>query len=306
MEPPAPKPRIPAPVPAKPVAATHPAPPRAPPQTFARPAAPAVGPAGTPPPPQPEEKPAAKATPRAGKLASTGISGLDAQLGGGIPRGTTLLLISEPGNAIPLFSEQFSGGGLDAGEDVVYFQFDRPCGGLRPSIEAFVLRGNEGKAMLTIHDGYSPQFGVGGNARTRDPKSIPVAHNTAIEAMVSSVSSLPGGRPYRLVVESLSSITREDNEREVLKFVRNLVYLGHEMDGLHVISMVKGMHSPGFEAQLRHLAGGVFEFGAERKGFGIYNYLVVSKLLNVQDPVRILLWKETDKGLWLESTKRVF
>lgn len=284
-----------------------------PPPGATRPAVPATAPVPVPTRVAPaaeveDEAPAtpARASPTAGKLATTGIAGLDAQLGGGIPRGTTLLIIGEPGNAIPLFSEQFAGGGLDAGEDVHFFEFDRPAGGVRSSVKSFVQRGNDGKAELTIHDGYSPQFGLSVNARVRDPKAIAVATGTAAEAMMASLQNTAAGRPYRLVVESLSSITREDNEREMLKFVRNLVYLGHEMDGLHLISIVKGLHSPNFETQLRHLAGGVIEFGAERKGFGIYNYLVVSKLLNVQDPVRILLWKETEKGLWLESTKRVF
>ena len=87
--------------------------------------------------------------------------------------------------------------------------------------------------------------------------------------------------------------------------MRNLVYLGYDLAGLHVISIVKGLHSAEFEARLKHLVGGVLEFGVERKGFGTYNYLYVSKLLNVEDPVKMLQWKETEKGLWLESTKRV-
>ena len=281
-----------------------------PPPGATRPASavPAPAPSTRAPAVEPEDEPAApaRASPAAGQLATTGIAGLDAQLGGGVPRGTTLLIIGEPGNAVPLFSEQFAGGGLDAGEDVHFFEFDRPAGNLRSSISSFVQRGNEGQAELTVHDGYSPQFGLSVNARVRDPRSMPVATGTAVEAMMASLQNTAAGRPYRFVVESLSSITREDNEREMLKFVRNLVYLGHELDGLHLVSIVKGLHSPHFETQLRHLVGGVIEFGAERKGFGIYNYLVVSKLLNVQDPVRILLWKETEKGLWLESTKRVF
>lgn len=282
-----------------------------PPPGATRPVVPAPAPRTGHPPEVDEEPPSASSTPArasaaAGALATTGIAGLDAQLGGGVPRGSTILIIGEPGNALSLFSQQFAGGGLDAGEDVHFFAFDRPAGGVRATVKSFVQRGNESKAELTVHDGYSPQFGLSVNARVRDPKSIPVATGSGIEAMMAALQNTAAGRPYRMVVESLSSITREDNEREVLKFVRNLVYLGHELDGLHLISIVKGLHSPAFETQLRHLVGGVIEFGAERKGFGMYNYLIVSKLLNVQDPVRILLWKETDKGLWLESTKRVF
>ena len=248
----------------------------------------------------------AKATDPPMAIATTGIAGLDAQLGGGIPRGTTLLIIGEPGNAIPLFSEQFAGGGLDAGEDVHFFELDRPCGAIRQGIRSFVLRGNLDKAELTLYDGYSPQFGQGSGGKMRDPNGLPVTAGEAPQAVLAALQNQTAGRPYRLVVETLSALARPDNEREIVDFVRNLVYLGHEMDGLHLISIVKGLHSPWLETQLRHLATGVIEFGAERKGFGIYNYLIVSKLLEVRDPVRILLWKETEKGLWLESTKRVF
>lgn len=239
-------------------------------------------------------------------IATTGIAGLDAQLGGGIPRGTTLLLIGEPGNAIPLFSEQFAGGGLDIGDDIHFFEFDRPTGGIRAAAKSFVLRGNESKANMTLYDGYSAQFGRAAGGRTRDGNALPVPPNAALAGIMSALQNQSDGRPYRLVVESMSALVREDNEREILDFTRNLVYFGHELGGLHLVSLVKGMHSPVFETQMRHLCGGVIEFGAERKGFGIYNYLVVTKLLNVLDPVKILLWKETEKGLWLESTKRVF
>ena len=239
-------------------------------------------------------------------IATTGIAGLDAQLGGGIPRGTTLLLLGEPGNAIPLFSEQFSGGGLDVGDDVHFFQFDRPLAGLRQSVQAFIMRGGEGKAQLTLYDGYSPQFGRVQGGRLKDANALPVAPHDALKGVMGALTNQSAVRPYRLVIETLSTLTRDGHEKEILDFTRNLVYLGQEMGGLHLVSLVKGVHSPTFETQMRHLCGGVIEFGAERKGFGIYNYLIVSKMLNVKDPVKILLWKETDKGLWLESTKRVF
>ena len=237
-------------------------------------------------------------------IATTGIAGLDAQLGGGIPRGSTLLVISEPGNALALFSEQFAGGGVDSGDDAHFYEFDRPVAGIRESVLSFVMRGNEKKAQLTIHDGYSTQFGKG--TRTRDANALPVAPADAVRSIVGTLQNQGTQRPYRLVVESLSSLVRDGNERQVVDFVRHLTYVGAEMGGLHLLCLVKGLHPPEFETHLRHVCTGVIEFGAERKGFGIYNYLVVTKLLGVRDPVKILLWKETDKGLWFESTKRVF
>jgi hypothetical protein len=44
----------------------------------------------------------------------------------------------------------------------------------------------------------------------------------------------------------------------------------------------------------------------ERKGFGLYSYLKIEKLLGVTDAAKLMLFDETDEGLRLESTKRVF
>ncbi len=235
-------------------------------------------------------------------LSTTGISGLDAQLGGGVPRGSTILLLSEPGNAISLFSEQFAGGGLMVNDPVTYIEMDRPPVGLRDRILAF-KQGNGTQPQLDVHDGYSSQFAIARTA-AKQPGVLGMKRedvfNTAIKAAMSA------GQNYRLVIESLSGFTRPENEASVVEFVRNLSFIGQEYGGMHMISLVKGLHSPQFETQLRHLATGVLEVGSEKKGFGIYSYLIVSKMLNVRDPVRMLLFKETDKGLWLESTKRVF
>lgn len=238
------------------------------------------------------------------QVTTTGISGLDAQLGGGVPRGLTLLVISEPGNAIPLFAEQFAGGGLDAGDDVHFFEFDRPLVGIPQRVASFIMRGNEKKAAFYLYDGYSSSFAARGG-RMREPNAVPIPPMHAMASMLGALQQQSATRPYRVVVESLSSLGKDGNERELIEFFRNLVYMGWDMGGLHLVGLVKGLHSPEVEARLRHLAGGVLEFGVEKKGFGTYNSLFVSKLLNVQDPVKILQWKETDKGLWLESTKRV-
>lgn len=238
-------------------------------------------------------------------LRTTGISGLDAQLGGGVPPGSTLLLIGDPGNAISIFSEQFSGGGRDQGENVLFYEFDRPAGRLREAIEAYVGPGRARNAELRVHDGYSTQFGSGVISRA-DPGVTPIHGKDAMNSILQAVQALPQDKPYRLVVESLSSLTTRDNHEEVIEFVKRLVYLGHELGGVHVVSIVKGLHDPVFETHLKHLASGVLEMGTERKGFGIYSYLLVSKMMNLADPVRLVLFKETERGLWLESTKRVF
>jgi KaiC/GvpD/RAD55 family RecA-like ATPase len=42
----------------------------------------------------------------------TGMLGLDVQLGGGVPGGSTILLLAEPGANSEVFAQQFAYGGL--------------------------------------------------------------------------------------------------------------------------------------------------------------------------------------------------
>jgi len=239
-------------------------------------------------------------------LSTTGISGLDAQLGGGVPRGCTLLLLGDPGNAISVFSEQFAAGGVENGENVFYYEFDRPVNRVRDQILGYTRGVQPRPDQLKVYDGYSTQFGRGASASAQAAGATPLPRADAFASMLRDLQSVGRDRPYRLVVESLSAVTTRENQAQVVELLRNLTFLSHELGGIHLVSLVKGLHDPVFETQLKHLASGVLEMGTERKGFGLYSYLMVTKLLNVADPVRILLFKETDKGLWLESTKRVF
>ncbi|MBI4393517.1 MAG: hypothetical protein HY556_06950 [Euryarchaeota archaeon] len=246
-------------------------------------------------------------------LATTGISGLDAQFGGGVPRGTTILLISDPSNAVGLFSEQFAGGGLAEGEHLIFYQFDRPARGFSERLlTAARDAGATEPGKVEVFDGYAGLKGGGAHAKTQgspSPESLqaqPIGREEAFSHILEHALGAGQGAPYRLCVESISSLITDSNEAEAAAFFRQLVHVGTENDGIQLVSVIKGIHSPQFMSKLKHYASGVLELGIEQKGFGIYSYLMISKMLNVKDPVRLLLFKETDKGLWLESTKRVF
>ncbi|HVL87517.1 MAG TPA: RAD55 family ATPase [Candidatus Thermoplasmatota archaeon] len=237
------------------------------------------------------------------ELVTTGMSGLDAQLGGGIPRGTTVLLLADPSNALSLFAEQFAAGGLAAGEQVFHFVFDRPPAGIAAGIGSLANEYGGAKGRLTIYDGYTGQFANTTNGHKEGIQKID--RKNVFGSVLNQLMAVQPGTPYRLVLDSLSGLTRK-NEEEAVDFFRGVVHLGREMGGVQLVTLVRGLHAPSFETALKHAAGGVMEMGVERKGFGVYSYLQVSKLLDVRDPTRLLLFKETEKGLWLESTKRVF
>lgn len=245
------------------------------------------------------------------ELATSGISGLDAQLGGGFPRGSTVLLLGDPCNALSVFAEQFGAGGLTQGEPLLYFVFDRPSRGAAERVKALATELGGVKAPLRLFDGYSAQFGSNGanghGKKLSEPEAGPVVmRGENLLGDVLNEALKAGAARYRLALDSLSSLQRPGKEHEVVDFFRNLVHVGHETQSMQLCTLVKGLYDARTEAHLKHLASGVMEIGVERKGFGLYNYLQVTKLLDLRDPTRLLLFKETEKGLWLESTRRVF
>lgn len=240
------------------------------------------------------------------ELATSGISGLDAQLGGGIPRGSTILVLGDPCNALSAFAEQFGAGGLTQGEPLLYFLFDRPPRGAPQRIKGLATDLGGVKGPLRVFDGYSAQFGApGANGHAAgDAPVLLKGENAASDVLNEAMKA--GASRYRLCIDSLSGMARPGKDHELVDFFRNLVHVGHETGAMQLAVLVRGLHDPQVEARLKHLATGVMEVGVERKGFGLYNYLQVTKLLELRDPTRLLLFKETDKGLWLESTRRVF
>ncbi len=52
-------------------------------------------------------------------------------------------------------------------------------------------------------------------------------------------------------------------------------------------------------------ADGVMELGFDRQGFGLYPFLQINKMRGVPGSACMILFKETDEGLFFESTRRV-
>ncbi len=231
----------------------------------------------------------------------TGIAGLDTQMGGGVPRGTSALLIAESTNALYQFLNEMAAFGVEQGEEILWFELDRPQGLLERSLGRELQRDN---SRLTVVNAYEPnvqqvsQNGAGLDAETATPASVP-------DLVTERLSKVEPGN-YRLVFTSLSSLLQALSADEVLGFMRQVVALGQELGGLQIFTLIKDAHPPEEVAMLKHACTAVFELGMERKGFGLYSYLKIEKLLGVPDSAKLMLFNETEEGLRLESTRRVF
>ena len=205
---------------------------------------------------------------------STGLAGLDAQLGGGVPPGSVHLLLGEPMNALELFTYHFASSSPKSGIKSQFVTTGAQEQQVKAGIQA--IGGDPGKTTV---------IALGG------PKAWAIPNPQA---------------GYRYILDNFSEFalhTSWDKAYERLLELREKV---REGGGNLLITAIPQLHNDREIAMLKMWADGVLELGFDRQGFGLYPYLKVTKMRGVPDSARFLLFKETERGLFMESTRRVF
>lgn len=204
-------------------------------------------------------------SPVSGRI-STGLSGLDAQLGGGVAPGSCIVVVGKPMNAFELLGYHILSGAKEAG---TYYGCDRPL----EDVEADMRR-----------------IGVDLNRVDLAPLGD---HPPAI----------PAGN--RIVIDHWSALAdlSPDAARTYLDGLRGAV---RDAGEIAVLLVVEGLLPDDDLLRLQNWADGVMDMGVDRQGFGLYPFIRITKMRGVPDSARFLLFKETDKGLFMESTRRVF
>lgn len=209
-----------------------------------------------------------------GDALSTGLAGLDAQLGGGVPPGSVHLLLGEPMNALELFTFHFAASSPKSGIRSQYVTTSAQEAQVKAGIQA--IGGDPGKSTVT---------------------SLAGAKTWALPAPQSN---------HRYVLDSFSEFALHAGWEKAYERLGDLREKVREGGGNLLITAVPQLHNDREIALLKLWADGVLELGFDRQGFGLYPYLKVTKMRGVPDSARFLLFKETERGLFMESTRRVF
>lgn len=207
---------------------------------------------------------------------STGLAGLDAQLGGGIPPGSVHVVLAEPMNAQELLSYHFATAGSMRVGGTVFYATDYPKDDIVNGIKA--VGGKPEK--VTIVD-----MPASGKAKWTIPDPV---------------------RGQNIVFDSFSQAILQDGWKESLAQIVKLKAKVQKNGDNLFLNVTAQLHSESERTMLRQWADGVFEMGFDRQGFGLYPYMKITKMRGVTDSARFLLFKETERGLFMESTKRVF
>lgn len=195
---------------------------------------------------------------------TSGLAGLDAQLGGGIPAGTVHVLIGEPMNAYELFGFHFIGNASGT----------------------YVMRGSTER---DVQEGIRRVTG-------KAPAAVLQGPNAKIPKL---------GQNHRLVIEGFHEVLAAPWDA-TQKWLQDLRKECQETQSVALLLMTRGLCEKADEIRVSQVVDGSMELGFDRQGFGLYPFLKVTKMRNVPDANRFLLFKETPKGLFMENTRRVF
>lgn len=239
----------------------------------------------------------------------TGIGGLDVQLGGGVPPGTTILVLAEPGANSEMFAQQFVYGGLLNNEEVFYFTSEHPASEIinemtemKWDVEAFM-----GDGSLEFIDAYLPRFynvlpkEFTNNVSAKDF----LKKGTDSMGLLKATAIQKRNGKYRGVVDSISYFLRAYSLNAVVEVIEMISSIGKATGSLHMILMTSGMHDSITENTLRHICDGVIEFRIRERGSEIERNIMIRKMRGMLVPNRTISYMVTQKGIELETTTRV-
>ncbi|RLI28473.1 MAG: hypothetical protein DRO46_03950 [Candidatus Hecatellales archaeon] len=235
---------------------------------------------------------------KAFQVVSTEITAFDRLLGGGFPEGSVIALMGEPGSGFDLFAQQvmfFKA--RRAGEKVVYFSVDRPCGDVRVEMATYGwnLEELEKKGVWSFVDmctyrrdvrrGMTPRRALAELLTSRLPKAIEEGSHIVVDTF-----------SYFLLFYEL---------KDIIEIFELTLLSAHEHGGVHFLLVVPGLHDSKTLTTVAHFADGVLEFNLHPESEEAAGVIKVRKLRKVHHALRLIPYRITDEGIVVETTMRV-
>lgn len=178
----------------------------------------------------------------------SGAPRLDDFLGGGFPRGNSILLFGPPFCGKVQLAWQALAAALSSGETGLAVLHGLGAASLRTRLAAIdpTVLGAEHEGRLRIVDDY---------ATRGDPEGLADAAGDAGPALT--------------VVESASALLMEHGAQRAFKGLRRLLGRVTEAGGVALVVLESGMHPEAVEQMAKHLSSGMLEFRRQGEGFAV-------------------------------------
>lgn len=264
-------------------------------------------------------------------LVSSGITALDAFMGGGFPRGFTILLLAPTGSGAEVFTKQFAAG--HPNEKVTYVTTDEPEREIRRAVREsgwnfdtvdildlqsdFADRVLQAQQRKQNPDEGRRKFDARDLVERTDSLDLMRArrsHNaSATKEATSKVNYLntiiePFTRlkaPDRMVIDGLDFFLNMYPPEEVVTSLHALKAANAKHQGIVLWVLSKGAHDASTERRLELMADCLIEMEVTRKGTTFERFFMVKKVKNRSSSVGVSTYEIRDTGFELETLERI-
>jgi CheY-like chemotaxis protein/KaiC/GvpD/RAD55 family RecA-like ATPase len=203
-------------------------------------------------------------------LIATGLPSLDHALGGGLPRGSNLMVLGPLGSGKSTFGRTFIAAGLEKGEPCLFISVDDNPAVVRRGLQdsagpAFPMK--EEARLFRLVDAYS---WCGGGAGTGERFAVTgILELTQLSGVVSDAAAelgqtLQERRGGRRVIDSISSLLVNFELPSVQRFVAHLARSAASFGAVNSLFLVEeGSVSDHILNNIRYVMDGVLEFKRE-------------------------------------------
>jgi archaeal flagellar protein FlaH len=203
-----------------------------------------------------------------------GFEHLEQMIGGPIPRGSSLLLLGDPGSGKTVLSYELLHDELEAGRPCALLSYDAFPEDVQARMGEFGwdIISQLRKGRLKIIDCYSGLAGQGEGA-LRDPSDL-----TELNIQVTSFITKAKNAPVTLILDSLTPIFNGVDAKQAINFLQTVGAKVKKTGGLFILTASKGAIPDDSIAKIKSIADGVIELTLVRTGRKGVRYLSVLKM----------------------------
>jgi KaiC/GvpD/RAD55 family RecA-like ATPase len=236
------------------------------------------------------------------KQYRTGILAIDSQLNGGIPAGSVVTILEDPGAGADIFSYHFAVEGLRSGENVFYLSTDDSIEEIKESINLYFGELDQDLwENMTILSLLSPYVGE----KTDEDDARSFLRRTIYDPLNGLKTILDHETFNRVIINNITYFLENYQLSDVISLLVNFSRYAKVKESVFLILMTKGMFDSKIENTIKHYSSGVIELTLREVENEVQRRLKITKLKRVLVPKTILRYELTDKGIRMESVMRV-
>jgi len=233
------------------------------------------------------------------KVKKTGILSLDTQLGGGIPSGSVVLVLEEPGAGGDILSYHFAVEGALNGENVLYLATDDTEEEVKGYINLYFNLDEavwENIILVSLSSPFTKE-------EEKDAKEF---LKRTIYDPIGGLKTILNHEDFdRIVINNMTYFIANYPIEDVVSLTDVFSKYAKENQSVFMTLMTKGMFDPRTETAIKHHSDGVIELTLREVENEVQRRLKVTKFKGILVPKAILRYDLTEKGIKMESVMRV-